>query len=88
MSNIIDFLENVGQNASLRYASAGDMQRMLADIQVDPDVRDAVLAKDQARLTALVGAQNVCCYLVPAQTPYMLIPGVNEEDEFHYARCA
>ncbi|RCS29895.1 hypothetical protein DEO45_07385 [Rhodanobacter denitrificans] len=66
MSNIVDFLETVGQNASLRYAPAEDMQRILAGIQVDHEVRDAILAKDQARLTALVGATNVCCMLVPA----------------------
>jgi hypothetical protein len=88
MSNIVDFLENVGQNASLRYASAGDMQRMLARSQFDQDVKEAVLAKDQERLTALVGAQNVCCYLVPAQVPCMVIPGINVEDEFHHARRA
>lgn len=63
MSNIIDFLEIMGQDANLRYASAGDMQRMLADIQVDPEMRGAVLATDQVRLTALAGAKNVCCML-------------------------
>jgi hypothetical protein len=88
MSNIIDFLETIGQDANLRYASNGEMQHMLVDAQLDADVRDAVLAKDQQRLTALVGAQNVCCYLVPAKTPCMLIPGINEEDEFHHARRA
>lgn len=88
MSNIIDLLENIGQDAALRYASNGEMRRMLADSPLDAEVCDAVLAKDQQRLTALVGAQNVCCYLIPAQAPCMLIPGINEEDEFHHARRA
>lgn len=82
MSNIIDFLETVGQDASLRYASAKAVQRVLADMQVDPEVREAILAKDQQRLTALVGAQNVCCLLIPAQVRCLLIPGINEEDEY------
>lgn len=86
MSNIVDFLENVGQNASLRYASAGELQRMLADIQVDPEVRDAVLAKDQARLTALAGAKNVCCMLVPAMVQSDR-DSDKEEDYYHQRRA-
>ncbi len=88
MSNIVDFLENVGQNASLRYASAGDMQRMLAHSQFDQDIKEAVLAKDQERLTALVGAQNVCCLLVPAQVRCLLVPGINDEDEYCHEQRA
>ncbi|AGG89545.1 MULTISPECIES: hypothetical protein [Rhodanobacter] len=88
MSNIIDFLENVGQNASLRYASAGDMQRMLVHSQLDQDIKEAVLAKDQERLTALVGAQNVCCLLVPAQVRCLLVPGINDEDEYYHEQRA
>ncbi|MDW2982368.1 MAG: hypothetical protein WBG81_04645 [Rhodanobacter sp.] len=88
MSNIIDFLETIGQNASLRYASAKEVQHVLADMQVDPEIREAVLAKDQQRLTALVGAQNVCCLLIPAQVRCLLIPGINEEDEYYHERRA
>lgn len=86
MSNIVDFLENVGQNASLRYAPARKLHHMLADIQVDPEVRDAVLAKDQARLTALAGAKNVCCMLVPAMV--QSDPNSGREEEYHHQRCA
>lgn len=88
MSNIVDFLENVGQNASLRYASAGDMQRMLAGIEVDPEVRDAVLAKDQARLSALAGAKNVCCMLVPAMVQSDQDSGASEEEGYYHQRRA
>ncbi len=87
MSNIVDFLENVGQNASLRYASAGELQHMLADIQVDPEVRDAVLAKDQARLTALAGAKNVCCMLVPAMVQADRDSGIGEDECYHQRRA-
>lgn len=88
MSNIVDFLESVGQNATLRYASAGDMQRMLVHSQLDQDIKEAVLAKDQERLTALVGAQNVCCLLVPAQVRCLLVPGINDEDEYYHEQRA
>lgn len=87
MSNIVDFLETVGQNASLRYASKGEMQRMLADTQIDPEVRDAVLAKDQARLTALAGATNVCCMLVPAMVQSDRASGADEDEYYHQRRA-
>lgn len=83
MSNIIDFLETIGQDAALRYASNGKMQRMLEGARLDADVQDAVLARDQQRLTALVGAENVCCMLIPAQPRCMLVPGLNEDDEYY-----
>lgn len=88
MSNIINFLEAIGQNASLRYASTGEMQHMLANSELDQDIKQAVLAKDQQRLTALVGAQNVCCLLVPAQLRCLLVPGINDEDEHYEERRA
>lgn len=87
MSNIVDFLEAVGQNASLRYASNGEMQRMLADTRIDPEVRDAVLAKDQARLTALAGARNVCCMLVPAMVQPDRDSGTDGDEYYHQRRA-
>lgn len=88
MSNIIDFLETIGQDANLRYASSGEMQHMLADTQVDAEICDAVLARDQQRLRALVGAENVCCMLAFAQVHRLLIPGIDEVDEHNHKRRA
>ncbi|HEY8328264.1 MAG TPA: hypothetical protein VIO59_07455 [Rhodanobacter sp.] len=88
MSNIIDFLEAIGQNANLRYAPNGEMQRMLADTKVDAEVCDAVLARDQQRLRALVGAENVCCMLAFAQVHRSLIPGIDEVDGHNHKRRA
>jgi hypothetical protein len=81
MSNIINFLEAIGQDANLRYASNNEMQHMLADSQMDQDVKEAVLARDQQRLTALVGAQNICCMLMPGRVSCLLMSGMNDEDE-------
>ncbi len=88
MSNIINFLETIGQNASLRYASAGEMQRMLDDSQMDQDVKEAVLAKDQQRLSELLRAKNTCCMLMPGRVSCMLMPGMNDEDEILSERRA
>lgn len=88
MSNVIEFLETIGQNASLRYASAGEMQHMLADSQMDQDVREAMLAKDQQRLSELLRAQNTCCMLMPGRVSCLLMSGMNDEDEVLGERCA
>jgi hypothetical protein len=88
MSNVIEFLETIGQNASLRYASTGEMQHMLADSQMDQDVREAVLAKDQQRLSELLRAKNTCCMLMPGRVSCLLMSGMNDEDEVLGERCA
>lgn len=88
MSNIIDFLETVGQNASLRYASPEKMQHVLADSQVDNELQEAVLAGDQQRLSELLRAKNTCCMLMPGRVSCLLMSGMNDEDEILGERCA
>jgi len=64
MSNVIDFLESLGQDAKLRHASRDEMERALLNAQIEPELRAAILDADQARLEALLGAQaNVCCMI-------------------------
>jgi len=88
MSNIIDFLETVGQDATLRYASAEKMQHMLADSQVDEEVQEAVLAGDKHRLSELLRAKTTCCMLMPGRVSCLLMSGMNDEDELLDKRCA
>jgi len=73
MSNVIDFLEMIGQDARLRHASQDEMKFALANMQMDSDLQAAILAKDQQQLEALIGASNVCC---------VVFPGMNDEDEY------
>jgi hypothetical protein len=62
MTNVIDFLERLGQDARLRYASAEELDRVLIGAQIDPALRAALLGEDQRQLEALLGAAtNVCC---------------------------
>lgn len=72
MSDAIDFLEMVGQDAQWRDASHNEMELALAHAQIDPELRAAILAKDRRKLEALLGNVNVCC---------MEGPGKNDEDE-------
>lgn len=68
MSKVIEFLNNMGGDAQLRYADAAQLAAVLARTQIDPAVRDAILGGDQAALVALLGARtNVVCGFAPAQ---------------------
>ncbi|MEO8742962.1 MAG: hypothetical protein ABI365_07205 [Lysobacteraceae bacterium] len=68
MSNVIGFLETMGQDASLRHATQGEVELKLAQMQLDPDLQAAILSKDQQRLEAVLGAEtNVCCGLHPSK---------------------
>jgi hypothetical protein len=72
MSNVIDFLERMGRDAQLRHASKRDVELGLTCAQIDPDLRIAILAKDQSLLEALLGQETRCC---------MQMPGKEDEDE-------
>lgn len=67
MSNVIDFLENMGRDARLRHASPSDVQLALDREQIQPELRGAILAGDQARLEALLGQQILYCMQFPAR---------------------
>ncbi|MFC5525637.1 hypothetical protein ACFPPA_07755 [Rhodanobacter ginsengisoli] len=67
MSNVIDLLEKMGQDPQMRDASSNDVAQALDSAQIDPRVREAILAKDQRLLEALLGSSNVFCGLLPGK---------------------
>jgi len=81
MSNVIDFLEMIGQDARLCHASRDEIKLALADMQVAPNLQAAILDKDQQQLEALIGASNVCCMQFPGIVSCMQFAGMNDEDE-------
>ena len=73
MSNVIDFLQRLGQDADLRHAPRTALELALAEADIDPALREALLGADQRKLENLLGADtNVCA---------MVSPGKKEEDE-------
>jgi GTP cyclohydrolase I len=87
MSNVINFLEMIGQNSNLRDASRSDLLATMAAMQIAPELQSAILAKDAQQLQTALGASNVCCMMIPATVCCMMIPGVNES-EFRQELCA
>ena len=73
MSNVIDFLQKLGQDADLRHAPRTALEVALAEANIDPALREALLGADQRKLETLLGADtNVCA---------MISPGKKEDDE-------
>jgi hypothetical protein len=74
MSNAMRFLEQLGQDARLRRASDTQLDGALQSTDLEPSVREAILARDAARLQPLLGIDsNICCIV------YM--PDPDEEGE-------
>ena len=68
MSNVIGFLEKMGQDAELRHASKNEMELALADAEINPRLQAVILSSDQAQLEALLLARtNVVCGLFPGK---------------------
>jgi len=55
MSDIIEFLEKMGQDAQLRHASREDIAIALAGAPMEPQQRAAMLSGDEEQLRALLG---------------------------------
>ena len=73
MSNVISFLESVGQDAELRHATKDELELALSKAQIDPALQAALLGRDQQELEARLGVTtNVCCGV---------FPGKEEDDE-------
>jgi hypothetical protein len=64
MSSVMDFLEEWGRDARLRYATGAELARAVARAPLDPFMRKALLAGDRRHLEFLIGAcPNVCCLI-------------------------
>ena len=64
MSNGIDFLVRMGQDAALRHAAEAEVERALSDTEMPASMRSAIINGDRSRLETLLGARgNVCCLI-------------------------
>jgi hypothetical protein len=64
VSNVINFLEKIGQDAQLRHASTGEIEHALNNAQIDQQLQAAILDRNQQQLEILLGARtNVVCGL-------------------------
>jgi hypothetical protein len=68
MSDVIDFLERMGGDATLRRAPLAAAMAGVGGTGLSAEVRAALVSRDQQALAALLGSKNVCCMVnVPIQ---------------------
>lgn len=72
MSDVVDFLEKMGQDAHLREASDAELAAALEEAGVDPAAQATLLTRDAHAIGSLLGADpNTCC----------LVRGPDEDEE-------
>jgi len=81
MSNVIAFLETMGQDAELRHAGRAELYRELTERQVDADAQWAILRGDSERLEVLLGAPTIiCCTIQPGREDEEEEPSREDEE--------
>jgi hypothetical protein len=67
MTDVIDFLEKIGQDAQLRRESQDELELALSSAQLAPEFKSAILAEDQAQLETLLGQVPLCGMFFPSK---------------------
>jgi hypothetical protein len=89
VSNVINFLEKIGQDAQLRHASTGEIELALNSAQIDPELRAAILSRNQKQLEVLLGARtNVVCGLAPADEDKEDSPAKDDDEISNHGSAA
>lgn len=66
MSNVVDFLQRAGEDSQLRYADCDGLEQALAQTNIAPAVREALLNGDSTGLAALLGSRVELCGIIYA----------------------
>jgi hypothetical protein len=83
VSNVIDFLQRLDQDADLRHAPRAALELALAEADIDPALREALLGADQRKLESLLGADaNVCAMVSPGKKEEKEEDEEEDEDDF------
>ncbi|MGH8158009.1 MAG: hypothetical protein ACREPQ_07805 [Rhodanobacter sp.] len=67
MTDVIDFLERMGQDAQLCHGSQDEVELALTSAEIAPELQAAILAKDQTSLETLMRQAPVCGYFLPGK---------------------
>jgi hypothetical protein len=82
MSNVIDFLEQMGRDAQSRHITGEAMEAALIQAGIEPPLRAAIMGEDRGLLESLVGANpNICCMINHPQEEEEPREDEDEEEE-------
>jgi len=79
MSDVIDVLERIGQDAQWCQASQGDLLLALAAAEIAPELQAAIVAGDSVSLQALLGISPLCAMFTPAEDDEAFDEGQQDE---------
>lgn len=63
MSNVIDFLERLGADSALRYATQAQLDRAMYEARMGTEERAALISGDPRSLESLLGASDQVCLI-------------------------
>ncbi|KKO46599.1 hypothetical protein WG68_04705 [Arsukibacterium ikkense] len=70
MNNILQLLQKLGEDASLRHLPATQLEQVLNPLDFDPAVKQAIAVKDNEKLASLLLTDNkIVCMIFPAEEP-------------------
>jgi hypothetical protein len=67
MSDVIEFLQKMGQDAQLRHGSQDDLEQALAAAGLAGDLNAAILSRRPSDLEAFMQQAPVCGYFLPGK---------------------
>jgi hypothetical protein len=64
VSNVVDLLQRAGEDSQLRYAGCNGLEQALAQTNIAPALRAALLNGDSTGLAALLGSRLDMCGII------------------------
>jgi hypothetical protein len=70
MNNVLQLLQNIGENAALRQLTDSQLEKVVNPLNLDPAVQQAIYQQDDIKLAQLLHANNkIVCMIHPAEEP-------------------
>jgi hypothetical protein len=70
MNNVLQLLQNIGENAALRQLTDSQLEKVVNPLNLDPAVQQAIYQQDDIKLAQLLHANNkIVCMIIPAEEP-------------------
>jgi hypothetical protein len=88
MSNVIEFLAKLGQDARLRDASPEELAHALVQARIDAPLSSAILAGDASQLQDLLGLRPMFYVQMPAEEEEEDDEGEENEEEPRSSRTS
>ncbi len=70
MNNVLQLLQKLGEDASLRHIATHQLEKIINPLNLDAAVQQAIYQQDDIKLAQLLHAKNkIVCMIYPAEEP-------------------